>query len=370
MTADYADNTDRENSGICKELVDMLTIESRREWVSEISWDDLQSQLTGLPGGTYFAVVDSGAKWFFDERIKGDLDCKVFDFEPSEEKKSQKTADWIRDSLLESNADRDAVLVAVGGGITCDVTGYAASIFKRGIPWIAVPTTLLAQVDASVGGKTAVNSPSGKNVVGSFHPPVRVIMTHEPSRTWTSEIKQEGLAEIIKIFLMFDLPRVAEFTASGMSALNDEMTKRSVELKAEVVKIDPWEKNLRAALNYGHTFGHAIEHCSRMRHGIAVSYGIRIANRVSELMQIMSGEKADQVDDLLNKLGFPDMKDMPDFESFLSYMREDKKIRQGNIRMVLIDGENPIEMKAIDPTHPVPLPTLKEAYLKTLKCNC
>lgn len=347
----------------------MLTIESTKSYTSEISWGNLKKQLDDFPSGKVFAVVDDEVILFYESRLKERLGCKHFEIKASEENKCQDNVNKIYNFLLKNNADRSSILLSVGGGVTSDITGFVASIYKRGIPWISIPTTLLAQVDASVGGKTAINTEFGKNTIGSFYPPRKVIMTLEPAQTWTDEIYLEGIAEIIKMLLVFDLPKLVPLFSKGMKGFDDELVKRSVELKADVVKIDPWENNLRASLNYGHTFGHAIEAVLGLRHGLAVSHGIRIANRVSELVNIMSSSRADDIDNLLDSLDFPKMNPSLDFETILPFIRQDKKVVDNNIMMILIDGVNPLPLEPISPLKPVKISILEEGYNIAVKKN-
>lgn len=345
-----------------------LQINSNKSFLSKIYWGNIPDQLSLLPDGKYMAFVDDGASWFYEKRIRKGLklNTETINFEPSEEVKSQATVDRIHNSLFESQAGRDAILLAVGGGVTCDVAGYAASTYKRGIRWVAIPTTLLAQVDASVGGKTAINTEYGKNTIGSFYPPEIVLIAHEVIQDLPPEIFLEGVAEIVKMLILFDLNSLKPLYEKGLDGWSDEMTKKSVEYKAKVVGIDPWENNLRASLNYGHTFGHAIESATGLRHGLAVSQGIRVANRVANILGIMKNDVVIKIDKLLNKLDFPNLDPSLTFAELKSFIKQDKKNVFSSIKMVLIDGEQEIKFVPKDPTLTVSMEVLEEAYDKSV----
>lgn len=344
-----------------------LQIDSEKSFKSYIYWGNMPDLLSLMPDADYFALVDNGAKWFHDKRIQKKITPIVIPFEPSETAKNQKTVDFIHNILFEHNAARNAILLAVGGGVTCDVAGFAASTYKRGIRWLAVPTTLLAQVDASVGGKTAINTRHGKNTIGTFYPPEIVLINHEPIQDLPDELFLEGIAEIVKMFLLFDLKALGPLFNKGRDGYVDIMTKQSVELKVRVVEIDPWENNLRASLNYGHTFGHAIESATGLRHGLAVSQGIRVANRVAYLLGMMKQDVVLKIDELLDMLEFPAIDKKVSIDKLLNYIRQDKKNISTDVRMILVDGENEIGFKAKDPTTSVSNEILAKAYEKTLE---
>jgi 3-dehydroquinate synthase len=321
-----------------------------------------------------FCVIDSNAEWYFDDSKLSNYQLSKFIFEnPDESKKSQQTVQNIHDFLFQNNADRKSLLIAVGGGITLDVAGYAASIYKRGIDWIAIPTTLLAQVDASVGGKTAINHPMyGKNVIGSFHPPIKVFIDSTCSLTWSDELRLEGIAEMYKIFKIFDHKAATEL----LKKPNEKLTKRSIELKAKVVEIDPYERNLRAILNYGHTFGHAIETLvndendyRKLPHGIAVSIGIRLENLVALELGLMKEAVMLEIERDLDSFDFPRPTTLPPFDDIITLMLQDKKTKDDIIQMCIIDGVNELLFEPKDPRIKVDISTLKIAYEHYLQVN-
>ena len=209
----------------------------------------------------------------------------VFGLKTSEELKTMDTAVWVTERLLEADASRGALVLAIGGGITTDIAGFAASMYKRGIRYANIPTTLLAQVDAAVGGKTGVNLHGYKNMLGAFHMPEFTFLTASVLETLPEKELRCGLAEMLKTFIIGDADAYARAVSSGFSAkIQDELIFRAASIKADIVCRDPLEHGERAVLNLGHTFGHAIEHCSEgaIAHGEAVGMGIILAARLSE----------------------------------------------------------------------------------------
>jgi 3-dehydroquinate synthase len=220
----------------------------------------------------------------------------------SEELKTMDTAVKLTEKFLEADLSRGALVLAIGGGITTDIAGFAASMYKRGIRWAAFPTTLLAQVDAAIGGKTGVNLRGYKNMLGAFHMPEFTFLTSTVLETLPEKELRCGLAEMLKTFLIGDADVYARAVSSGFSAkipdgqgknglpsrknakIQDELIFRAASIKADIVCRDPLEHGERAVLNLGHTFGHAIEHCSKgeIAHGEAVGMGIILAARLSE----------------------------------------------------------------------------------------
>ena len=217
------------------------------------------------------------------ERVKA-----VIGIETSEERKTMETAVGLCERLLEADASRRALVLAIGGGITTDIAGFSASMYKRGIRYANIPTTLLAQVDAAIGGKTGVNLRGYKNMLGAFHMPEFTFLAPDALAGLPAKEVRCGLAEMLKTFLIGDADSYAAAISllSGtekVSGLRD-FAVRAAEIKAEIVRRDPLEHGERAVLNLGHTFGHAIEHCSggKIAHGEAVGKGIILAAKLSE----------------------------------------------------------------------------------------
>ena len=257
------------------------------------------------------------------------------------------------DALAALGATRDATVVALGGGVVGDLAGFAAACWMRGIDVIQLPTTLLAMVDSSVGGKTAVDLPAGKNLVGTFHPPRAVIADTGVLRTLPDRELRAGLAEVVKYGAIFDAGFLDWLEARADALLardNDALAEtiaRSCRFKADVVARDPFERGDRALLNFGHTFGHAIETeqgyagttGDGLNHGEAVAVGMVLAARLSAALGLAPIADADRLERLLRRFGLPTR--VPAGlapERLLARMRLDKKAEAGGIRFVLWDG--------------------------------
>ncbi|MBB2484895.1 3-dehydroquinate synthase [Mitsuaria sp. WAJ17] len=253
----------------------------------------------------------------------------------------------IASTLLEAAADRKTVLFALGGGVIGDMTGFAAAIYMRGVPFVQIPTTLLAQVDSSVGGKTAINHALGKNMLGAFYQPQRVIADLDTLRTLPARELSAGLAEVIKYGPIADANFLAWLEAN-MDALRARdpsalayAVQRSCEIKAWVVGQDERESGLRAILNFGHTFGHAIETglgYGEWLHGEAVGCGMVMASDLSVRLGLMPPEFLARMAALIGRAGLPVKAPASiGVERFMSLMRIDKKAEGGEIRFVLIE---------------------------------
>ena len=261
--------------------------------------------------------------------------------------KSWQTLDRVIDALLAARLGRDSLIVALGGGVVGDLAGFAAAVYQRGLPFIQVPTTLLAQVDSSVGGKTAINHARGKNMVGAFHQPVAVIADVATLDTLPERELRAGIAEVIKHGLILDLPFVAwleenigKLTARDRAAL-EYAVRRSCELKAQIVAGDEREAGLRAVLNFGHTFGHAIETGAgygQWLHGEAVGTGMVMAAELSMRAGTLSREDAGRVKRLIADAGLPMRGPNLGAERYLELMQVDKKSAAGKVRFILLDG--------------------------------
>jgi len=268
-----------------------------------------------------------------------------------EEFKTWQTLNLIFDALLENNCDRKTVLFALGGGVVGDMTGFAAASYMRGVPFVQVPTTLLAQVDSSVGGKTGINHPLGKNMVGAFYQPQRVVCDLSTLNTLPEREVSAGLAEIIKYGPIADMAfldwlgaHLAALRARDVGALTHAV-RRSCEIKAEVVSQDEREGGLRAILNFGHTFGHAIEAglgYGQWLHGEAVGCGMVMAAHLSHRLGLVDAAFVQRLTHLIERAGLPTRGPLLDEADnagrYLELMRVDKKAEGGEIRFVLIDG--------------------------------
>ena len=265
------------------------------------------------------------------------------------------TLNLIFDRLLSTAADRKTVLYALGGGVVGDMTGFAAACYMRGIDCVQVPTTLLAQVDSSVGGKTAINHPMGKNMIGAFYQPRRVLADLSTLDTLPSREFAAGLAEVIKYGPICDLAffEWLETDMHRLLARDDDAVayavRRSSELKAAVVASDERESGLRAILNFGHTFGHAIEAgmgYGAWLHGEAVAAGMVMAADLSTRMGLLPTVDARRIQKLIAEAGLPVAGPGIGAAKYLELMRVDKKSEGGQVRFVLLDGWGSACMRA------------------------
>jgi 3-dehydroquinate synthase len=265
--------------------------------------------------------------------------------------KNWQTLNLVFDALLENGCDRKCMLVALGGGVVGDMTGFAAASFMRGVPFVQVPTTLLSQVDSSVGGKTGINHPLGKNMIGAFYQPLRVICDLDSLKTLPDRELSAGLAEVIKYGPIADMAfmdwlelNMDALLARDVQALAHAV-QRSCEIKAWVVGQDEREGGLRAILNFGHTFGHAIEAgmgYGAWLHGEAVGCGMVMAAELSKRMGLVDEAFVSRLTALIVRAGLPTVGPILDATDnagrYLQLMRLDKKSDAGEIKFVLIDG--------------------------------
>ena len=265
--------------------------------------------------------------------------------------KDWQTLNLIFDALLQNSCDRKTVLFALGGGVVGDMTGFAAASYMRGVPFVQIPTTLLAQVDSSVGGKTGINHPLGKNMVGAFYQPQRVLCDLDTLQTLPAREVSAGLAEVIKYgpiadmaFLDWIETHIDALVARDVHALAHAV-RRSCEIKAQVVSQDEREGGLRAILNFGHTFGHAIEAglgYGDWLHGEAVGCGMVMAAHLSQALGLVDEAFVLRLTRLIAAAGLPVRGPVLDATDnagrYLALMRVDKKAEAGAIRFVLIDG--------------------------------
>jgi len=264
-----------------------------------------------------------------------------------EQHKGWESLSRICDHLLGEALDRKTVLFALGGGVIGDMTGFAAAIYMRGVPFVQVPTTLLAQVDSSVGGKTAINHPLGKNMIGAFYQPERVIADLDTLDTLPERELRAGLAEVIKYgpiadtgFLCWIEDNLDALLARDKAVLAYAV-RRSCEIKADVVGQDEKEQGLRAILNFGHTIGHAIESglgYGEWLHGEAVACGMVLAADLSHRLGLMPADFTARLKALIERAGLPVVPPRLGAERYLQLMRVDKKAEAGAIRFVLIEA--------------------------------
>ncbi|MGB3751288.1 MAG: 3-dehydroquinate synthase [Arcobacteraceae bacterium] len=315
-----------------------------------------------LPDTSYDITIDTLKPLTFDKKVVvvtnptisklhleyllSKLDCKdlsVVTIPDGEEYKHMETIEDILEHCFEHKLNRSSLLIAFGGGVIGDMTGFTASIYQRGIDFIQIPTTLLSQVDASVGGKTGVNNKFGKNLVGAFHQPQAVYIDPCFLDTLPPREFSAGIAEIVKMAVCFNEDFFIWLEENDLHKKENIKIaiQKSVETKAWVVSQDEKEKGLRAALNYGHTFGHVIENETNYKtylHGEAVGIGICMANAVSVKLGLMTQEQSDRVTNLLNKYSIPTTYKIKDVEDFYEHFFLDKKSLDNKIKFILAEG--------------------------------
>ncbi len=259
--------------------------------------------------------------------------------------KNWETLNLIFDALLAGRAERKTTLIALGGGVIGDMTGFAAACYQRGVPFVQIPTTLLSQVDSSVGGKTGINHPLGKNMIGAFYQPRVVLADTGTLKTLPPRELSAGLAEVIKYGLIWDADFLAWLDANmaKLRALDPaaiaHAVYRSCEIKAQVVAADEREGGLRAILNLGHTFGHAIETgmgYGTWLHGEAVAAGMVLAAATSQRLGWLSEADVARTRTIVRAAGLPDAAPTLPFDTWFEYMGHDKKVEGGKLRFVLL----------------------------------
>ena len=317
--------------------------------------DDGALLASHLRGRHALIVSDSQVAPLYAQRVQAALaaarpDAKLalHVFEAGEASKTLANFSGVIDALAALGATRDACIYALGGGVVGDLAGFAAACWMRGIDVVQLPTTLLAMVDSSVGGKTAVDIAQGKNLVGAFHPPCAVIADTAALRTLPPRELRAGFAEVIKYGAIVDAPFLdwldadADGLLAGDDAVLAEAIARSCAHKAAIVERDPFERGERALLNFGHTFGHAIETeqgYGGLNHGEAVAVGMVLAARLSTLLGLADAADGERLRALLARFGLPTALP-PDLDpaALVARMRLDKKAQGSGLRFVLWDG--------------------------------
>jgi 3-dehydroquinate synthase len=313
--------------------------------------------------GTFTAVVtnETVAPLYADRVVKTlegiGQKVKLIVLSDGEAFKTWEVLQKIFDGLLENSADRKTTLVALGGGVIGDMTGFAAACFMRGIRFIQVPTTLLSQVDSSVGGKTGINHPLGKNMVGAFHQPQAVIADLDTLKTLPPEELAAGLAEVIKHGAIADYEFLS-WIEKSQDALNncdpvamEFAVRRSCEIKSQVVAQDEKEGGIRAILNFGHTFGHAIEAgmgYGAWLHGQAVGCGMVMAADLSVRVGLLSNADASRLKKIIQALHLPTQPPKLGVDRFMELMSVDKKAEGGEVRYILLNGLGQAKIQTVD----------------------
>jgi 3-dehydroquinate synthase len=310
-------------------------------------YDVVVGRIENLSYGNLIVTDENVAK-FHLEKLQAILNAKAVVIPAGEEHKTLETISFLWKSFLENGLDRKSTVVALGGGVVGDMAGFAASTYMRGINWIGVPTTLLSMVDASLGGKTGFDLPQGKNLIGAFHPPKLVLADATLLLTLPERELRSGMAEVVKHGIISD-PELFELCLRGLDWVKanlEEVVKRAMAVKIKVIEEDPYENGFRAALNLGHTVGHAVELVSRfeLRHGEAIAIGMAVEAAYSARVGLAPQGLVEVVQDSLKALNLPIAipQEMPR-EEIIRAMRVDKKKNAKMIRFAL-----PVEIGRVE----------------------
>jgi len=307
------------------------------------------SNLINFPMQDPIVVTDENVASFHLEKIKSSLpESRSIIVPAGEAHKNLETVFHLWKSFIENGLDRKSTVIALGGGVIGDLTGFASSTYMRGIDWIAAPTTLLSMVDASLGGKTGFDLPEGKNLIGSFYPPKLVLADPDLLLTLPDRELRSGMAEVVKHGIISD-PELFILCNRGMDWVKDnleEIVKRAMAVKIKIIEEDPYEKGLRATLNLGHTVGHAVEHVSKfeMRHGEAIAIGMMTEAKYSARIGLAGDGLVEAIEESLSTLGLPVC--IPDElprEEIIRVMHVDKKKNAKSIRFAL-----PVEIGKVE----------------------
>ncbi len=302
-----------------------------------------------IPGNDCMIVTDTTVARLYLSKLRASLgDRNVFEciLAEGEQQKTLQTVSWIFDALVGKKLNRDAIVLALGGGVVGDIAGFAAACYQRGVGYVQIPTTLLAQVDSSVGGKTGVNHSGGKNLIGAFYQPLAVLADTDTLSTLPDRELSAGLAEVIKYGCIWD-PALVDWLDQNIGKLRARdpgaltyAIARSCAIKAAVVSQDEREQGLRAILNFGHTFGHAIEAATRYEtylHGEAVALGMLMAADLSCALGKIDTASKSRVYALVRRAGLPIEAPKIGVARALELMQMDKKVLAGTIRLVLLE---------------------------------
>ena len=344
--------------------------------------DRLGETCSAVQAHRYAVVADSHVAGLYGKRAlasltNAGLDAELFSFPAGEWNKSADQWVHLCAEIMGEGFGRDSAIVALGGGVTGDLAGFVASTYMRGVPVIQVPTTLLAMVDSSVGGKTGIDGGQVKNALGTFHHPAAVLIDPEVLGTLPRYQRISGVAEAVKAAAIRDEAFFA-WIEERASALRDgeidataELIERSVRVKAGVVAEDPEERGLRAILNFGHTFGHALESLSgfSILHGEAVAAGMRMEARLGESAGVTESGVGERLDEVLASCGLPEVLEPPiDLDALLERAGSDKKSRHGILRWVLLAELGRVAIGSDgEVTHPIPASECRGALEAALR---
>jgi 3-dehydroquinate synthase len=290
--------------------------------------------------GTLALIGDSNVIAQHGDRVYQSLMLSGFKVVPlrvsaGEESKTLEMTGVLYEQLVQGGLERSGAIVALGGGVIGDLSGFVAATYLRGVPWINCATSLLAMVDASIGGKTGVDLPSGKNLVGAFHPPLLTVSDLTVLRTLPEREFQGGMAEVIKAGIIGDV-ELFEMIEAGSTDIQ-EIIRRSIKVKVDVVREDPFEKGRRAALNLGHTIGHGLEAASQflLRHGEAIGIGTIAEAKIAEWLGLAQPGLSDRIAAVLERVGLPTRFANQETDTIVQLMRSDKKKQLGRLKFAL-----------------------------------
>lgn len=304
-------------------------------------------------------VTDYNVNGLYGERVKNSLETngfevKIVEIPPGEKSKSKEQLFRLYDEILDFGLTRTDLIIALGGGVVGDLTGFSASTLLRGIPYIQIPTTLLAQVDSSVGGKVAIDLERGKNLVGAFYQPSMVIIDPECLKTLNDRVLADGMAEVIKYGAIWDVELFENLekieNMEELIAKSEEIIYNCCKTKAEIVQEDEMDTGKRMILNFGHTFGHAIEkqyNYETYTHGEGVSAGMVLACELGEKLGITTREITNRVENILKLYNLPTRIEIDNIQ-LLSAMKVDKKGDGDFINLVLLEKIGKVCLKRVD----------------------
>ncbi len=316
-------------------------------YVGQQIFSDLTLLLRHIHGKQVFVVTQEKLVPYIAllQAALASYQCDFFYLPDGEQFKTLAQWQKILETLIQNNHERSTTLIAFGGGVVGDITGFAAACYQRGVNYLQIPTTLIAQVDAAIGGKTAVNHPSGKNRIGAFHQPQCVIVDIDLLKTLPEREYVAGLAEVIKYGLIYDT-HFFNWLEENRAALLARNTKAllhavhtSAHIKSQIVSQDERDQDLRNVLNFGHTFGHALEvlgNYQRWLHGEAVAMGMMLATRLSGDLGLLSRQDVTRIVNCLHAYGFASPSVLPPATDILKAMQHDKKVRDGKINFILL----------------------------------
>lgn len=312
--------------------------------------------------GRYIIIItDEVVKKMYGAQLlanvkRAGLNADLLAVEAGEKSKCNVTKIWLEEQMLQKKCDRDTLILSLGGGVIGDLAGFVAATYMRGIPYIQIPTTLLAMVDSSIGGKVGINNAYGKNLIGAFWHPLATICDLDFLKNLPQKQLTNGLAEMIKIFLTYDAKSFYVAAKNFKKAANKDLIKRAIELKTGVIFRDEHDQNERCVVNFGHTIGHVIEKLSsyKIQHGIAVALGILVESKISQLLGILEVRDYEIISKTICDLGI-DEKMLQKFKTadILESTKGDKKNKSGQVLYVLLKKIGAVKKNGKKFAHPV-----------------